>query len=342
MRIKTITAKDMSEALHIIRTQLGPEALILSTRKTKNAKGEPTLEITAAMEEPSPATKQVAPLTDILNAAAQAAEGKTRKPTTNHQPSTINALEALPPELAQRLHQGVRDLANNGFSTVDALEMLLGKLLTFHPLPDLLTKGKAHVLLGPTGAGKTTLISKLAIHAKRQGLKVGLMSLDDEKIAGFEPLRIVADMLGDTAHLIRTAADLKTAAAQLGPRHMILIDTPGLNPLQRQPLVAFHTRLTGLGIPTTNHLVLPATHNTEALAMLPIAFANFHPTSLMVSKLDESPTLGGILGAAHAHRLPLGIASNSPNPSDAPLALTARYVAEVLSTPPPQPWEIAS
>lgn len=337
MRIKTITAKDMSEALRIIRTQLGPEALILSTRKTKNAKGEPTLEITAAMEEPAPATKPVAPLADILKQADKAAN----KPLPTLQHSKIPTFN-LPEELANRLHQGVRDLANNGFSTVDALEMLLGKLLTFHPLPELLTKGKAHVLLGPTGAGKTTLISKLAIHAKRQGLKVGLMSLDDEKLAGFEPLRIVAEMLGDTAHLIRTAADLKAAASQLGPRHMILIDTPGLNPLQRQPLVAFHTRLTSLGIPTTNHLVLPATHNTEALAMLPIAFANFNPTSLMVSKLDESPTLGGILGAAHAHRLPLGIASNSPNPSDAPLALTPRYVAEVLSTPPPQPWEIAS
>ncbi|MFZ2587117.1 MAG: hypothetical protein WAZ18_03185 [Alphaproteobacteria bacterium] len=335
MRIKTITAENMAEALKIIRTQLGPEALILSTRKTKNAKGEPTLEITAAVEEPATPSKPVAPLADILKQADKASKQPTSLPSSNV--PTYN----LPPELESRLQQGVRDLANNGFSATDALEMLLSKLIGFKPLPDVLTKGHAHVLLGPTGAGKTTLVAKLAIHAKRQGLKVGLMSLDDEKLAGFEPLRIVAEMLGDTAHLIRTAADLKTAASALGPRHILLIDTPGLNPLKREHLTAFHTRLKSLGIPTTNHLVLPATHHGDALNLLPLAFAAFAPASLMASKLDESPSLAAIVATAYSHNLPLGVGSHSPNPSDAPLPLTARYVAEALSTPPVQPWEIA-
>lgn len=331
MRIKTITADSMAEALKIIRTQLGPEALILSTRKTKNAKGEPTLEITAAVEEPAAKAATVAPLSDILSNAEKEAS-KPVKPRGY----------GLPADLETRIAQGVADLRKNGFSEVDALEMLISKLLTFKPLPEVLAKGQAHVLLGPTGAGKTTLVAKLAIHAKRQGLRVGLMSLDDEKLAGFEPLRITAEMLGDVAHLIHSKSDLKAAAAQLGPRHLILIDTPGLNPLKRAQLAQFHQRLTSLGIPTVNHLVLPATHHAEAMNLLPLAFGMFAPVSLMTTKLDESPTLASIIATAHAHKMPLGVASTSANPTDAPLSLSPHYVAEALTTLAPNLWEIAS
>lgn len=348
MRIKTITADTMADALKVIRGQLGPEALILGTRKVKGSNGQPTLEITAAVEEPETASKDVTPLGSILSAADSAAKqaaSKTKPAAPASSPQTPLLAQSLtahgvPAHFIRRVMEATAGLTKSGFSAADALEMLLSKLLTFKPVPDIVTKGHAHLLVGPTGAGKTTLTAKLAIHAKRQNLKVGLMSLDDQKIAGFEPLRIAADALGETAHLIHSTADLKAAAAKLGPRHLILIDSPGLNPYRAADINAFAARIAKLGIPHSTHLVMPANLNPSEMENIPLAFAALNPGSLMISKLDETAHLGGVVAAAYSHPLPLGVASHSAGFADAPLALTPRYLAEALSTPPTQTWEM--
>lgn len=351
MRIKTITADTMADALKVIRSQLGPEALILNTRKVKGSNGQPTLEITAAVDEPEPPSNQPSSLAGILaaadKAAARPASKTLPKTTTPESPSDIPLLiqsltaHGVPQAFISRVMDAMGGLTKSGFSATDALEMLLSKLLHFKPVPDIVSKGHAHLLVGPSGAGKTTLTAKLAIHAKRQNLKVGLMSLDDQKIAGFEPLRIAADALGETAHLIHTPADLKTAAQKLGPRHIILIDTPGLNPYRRADVNAFAARVSQLGIPHTAHLVLPAALNAHEMETVPHAFAPFSPQSLMIARLDETSHLGGLVAAAYNHPLPLGVAGNSADFATAPVALTAHYLATALATPPTQPWEIA-
>ncbi len=339
MRIKTITANDMAEAIRLIRDTLGAEATILSTRKTKNSKGQPTLEITAAVDDPPAPSTSVPPLTDILKAAEKAS---VTRPTLVADIPHILKAHGLPDDVIIRITEASMGITASGFSDKDALDMLLGKLLVFKSPSDVIAKGKAHVILGPSGAGKTTLISKLAIHAKRNNLTVGLMSLDDQKIAGFEPLRIVAEAMGEAAHLIRSAADLTAAAKNMGPRHLILVDTPGLNPYNRPSLNAFKKRLADLNLPLVAHLALPAPMQANELAKLPVAFGMFNISSLLITKLDETAHIGGVIGAAHAHQLPLSLASHSPDPATAPLTLNPLYLAEILSVLPQQPWEMAS
>jgi flagellar biosynthesis protein FlhF len=366
MRIKTLTAPHMADALKIIREQLGPEALILHTRKVKTPDGKPTLEITAAVDEqdtptlpllsppPKGAGGKSAPgpttldLRQLASAQAQARDARGRERTPRDAapagPTLAATLKAhdLNADLVTRITEAAQGLEASGFAPVDALEMLLGKLLRFTPPQDLIARGKAHALVGPSGVGKTTLIAKLGIHAKRQGLTVGLMSLDDQKIAGFEPLHVAAKALGEKAYLIRDTNDLATAARQLGPRHLILIDTPGLNPYRRQELNAFRARLENLKIPLTAHLVLPATHNPAELEKLPLAFGGFNPASLLFSKLDETVHMGGIVSVAHDHNMAVGVASDNADFATPPLTLTARWLAENLARFPQQPWEFSN
>ena len=353
MRIKTLTAPHMADALKIIREQLGPEALILSTRKVKNASGEPTLEITAAVEDTDPPTLPLLspkpkgatpPGGGTINLAAPRGALRPAAKPAPQAPSLAATLKAhnIPPDLCTRLTEAATGLEASGFAPADALEMLLGKLLRFTPPQELVARGKAHVLVGPSGAGKTTLIAKLGIHAKRQGLTVGLMSLDDQKIAGFEPLQVAAKALGEKAYLIRDGKDLAAAARQLGPRHLILIDTPGLGPYKRLELNTFRARLEALKIPLTAHLVLPATHNPAELEKLPLAFGAFNPASLLFTKLDETVHMGGLVSTAHDHALPLGVASDSPDFATAPLTLAPRWLAEHLARFPQQPWEFSN
>jgi flagellar biosynthesis protein FlhF len=338
MRIRTITAASMTDALQLIRQQLGPEALILSTRKVKNAAGEPTLEITAAINEPDPASKPAADVTLPEASAIPASITPQGGGTLAH----TMAQHGLSPALAQKILAALPGLQTAGFNGEEALEMLLAKLVTFKPLTEVLAAGQAHLFIGPPGAGKTTLIAKLAVHTRKQGRTVGLLSLDDKKIGGFEPLAIAAEILGDSAHLLTDAASLKSAAAQLGPRHVLLIDTPGFNPYQPQALAALHQRLAGLGIPATTHLVVPADLNAEDMATLPVATHRFGPASLAVTRLDCTTRYGAVINTAAGGNLPLSLAGHSGDFAVPPLALTPQWLAQALATLPRQPWEFTS
>lgn len=335
MRIRTLTAEKMEDALRLIREELGPEALILGTRKVPGPDGKPTLEITAAVNEPEPATRPLENTTPAL-------------PPTPATPMPSNSLQGVlethstAPGLITKITAALPGLASAGFTPGEALEMLLAKLVTFRSPADLLPPGKAHLFIGPHGAGKTTIISKLAIQAKKQGRTVGLLSLDDQKIGGFEPLAIAAEIMGETAHLLSSATDLRTAASSLGPRHLLLIDTAGLNPYQPQALTALKRRLDELGLPTLNHLVIPASLNAADMAALPVACHRFGLTSLVFSKLDSTTRYGALLSTAAQAGLPVGLASHSADMAAPPLALTASWLAEALSTQPHQPWEFAA
>lgn len=332
MRIRTITAPRMDEALKIIRDQLGPEALILGTRKVKQANGEMGLEITAALNDPEPASIAVAP-------ALPALPGKTStKPeATQAAPSSLLA-HGVSPELVRRLNDAAAGLKNAGFEGLDALEMVLGKLITFKTVADIFTPGHVHALIGPTGAGKTTLAAKLAVQARKQGRTVGLLSLDDQKIGGFEPLEAAATAVGDEAHLIRSAADLKAAASTLGPRHFILIDTPGISAYNPTAIARLKEKLNGLGIPVTTHLVMPGHLAATEMELLPHAAQGLNPTSLLFTKLDEMAHFGALTSVAAHSRLPVGVATHNPALGVAPLTLTPRYLAEVLHADPALPW----
>lgn len=346
MRIRTLTAPRMADALTIIRQELGPEALILSTRKVTNAQGEPTLEITAAINEPEPATQPVeaAQPTQHRPSAAHPPHPQPRPQTSSSAADLTSILRqhGVAPALIDKLTAALPGLQTAGFSAPEALEMLLSKLATFLPAADILKPGQAHLFIGPPGAGKTTFISKLAIQTKQNGRTVGILSLDDQKLAGFEPLAITAETLGDSAHLLTGPASLKTAAQSLGPRHLLLIDTPALNPYQPQAFTQLKQRLDSLGLPTICHLVIPADLNADDMALLPVATHRFNPTSLVITKLDCTTRYGAILNTASASGLPLGLASHSGNVATPPLSLTPQWLGQALGTLPRQPWEFTS
>ncbi|MDD9912276.1 MAG: hypothetical protein OXR68_03210 [Alphaproteobacteria bacterium] len=336
MKLKTFTAPDMAAALRLIKNDLGRDAVILSTRKVKTPEGKTTLEITAALERSTSTTDaetiEISP-TPIMAPS----NGSTAAPS--------NLMEALRehsilPEYSEKLSKATHGVVEAGFSPTDALEMVMSKMISFKAPADLFPRGQAHVVVGPTGAGKTTFLCKLAVDRQRSGASIGLMSLDDQKIAGFEPLNIVGDALGEQAHLIRSTEDLATAAKSLGKRHYLLIDTPGLNPRKPREIIEFKERLDGLGLPTTVHLVLPANLNETDMAALPYAFRHLNPSSLVFTKLDETTRLGPIASVMMAQKLPCGLVSDSNAIQSGPCELTAPLLAQQLTTPPKPIWEV--
>src|SRR5579875_703296 len=120
MRVKLYRAASTAEAMARIRAELGPEALILASRRV--AQG---VEVTAALEPEEPG---VAPLPLPADPARAAAL----------------AWHAVPPDLADALGAGELDRA-------------LAATIAFAPLP-LARKAPPLLVIGPPGAGKTLTV----------------------------------------------------------------------------------------------------------------------------------------------------------------------------------------
>jgi flagellar biosynthesis protein FlhF len=376
MRLKTYTAPDMQAALRLIRDELGQQALILNTRKIKNAKGEPTLEITAALNEPDtltsgPTTNIPAPMegpvpASILPAYSSAAPAPAALPKTvpafmqnakvvHSQPAatptqmpldlqasleTILRGHKLPVDLIERLTAAVKGLTAAQFSPADALEMVLGKTLSLKPAADLLPATHAHAFAGPHGAGKTSFIIRLAQQWKNSGAQLVVLSLDNLKLGGFDPLEKAAEIFHIPVKLLTEPKDLSALGRQLGPSLRILIDTPGLAPADRIGQQKLRQRLDDLNLPLQTHLLLPAAWHGEQLPLLPAAYQSLKADSLIAARLDEALTLGPLVATLAGTKMPTGLATNNPQLTVPVQQLSARWIAEMLTQLPRQPWEL--
>ena len=128
----------------------------------------------------------------------------------------------------------------------------------------------------------------------------------------------------------------------MGPRHLLLIDTPALNPYQPQAFTQLRQKLDSLGVPVITHLVIPADLNADDMALLPVATHRFTPSAIIATRLDCTTRYGALLNTAAASGLPLGLASHSASVAAAPLGLTPQWLAQALGTLPRQPWEFTS
>lgn len=117
----------------------------------------------------------------------------------------------------------------------DSCEQILTKALTpnvtVKPLHHTLNEKNPRALMaiGPHGAGKSTLIAKLATSAHMAGVPVMLFSADTEQMAGTAMLETLKDVLKCELFIVESRSDLKKLVkSQLG-KALLLIDSPGVN-----------------------------------------------------------------------------------------------------------------
>src|SRR5262249_12437685 len=69
--------------------------------------------------------------------------------------------------------------------------------------------GNILLLVGPTGAGKTTTIAKLAANAALvEGKRVQLITLDNYRVGGVDQIRTFADLIGVPLQVAESPAAL--------------------------------------------------------------------------------------------------------------------------------------
>ncbi|WP_225763844.1 flagellar biosynthesis protein FlhF [Stenotrophomonas sp. Marseille-Q4652] len=181
---------------------------------------------------------------------------------------------------------------------------LVSRRLPITPV-DPIEAGGVFALVGPTGAGKTTTIAKLAsrfaeAHAARD---VALVTTDTQRIGAREQLYGFGRSLGIAVHEANSGTNLSQLLNRLADYKLVLIDTAGLG--QRDRGLAAQLQWLRASGHVSTQLVLPANTSFQDMDEVVRRFGAANPQGLVLTKLDETSRFGSALSIAVDHRLPI-------------------------------------
>jgi flagellar biosynthesis protein FlhF len=151
---------------------------------------------------------------------------------------------------------------------------------------------------GPTGGGKTASLMKVAALMKQKGRKCAIISLDTLKLGAAEELLQFARIMGVGLKFCQSRTEFAEARELFEGADRILVDTSTRD---------FFPGPSGKDLPgalaesgSANLLVLPATHKSQDLAHAWKAAAGPFLMGAVLTKLDETVSLGGVINFARS------------------------------------------
>jgi flagellar biosynthesis GTPase FlhF len=321
MRFKVFSAPSLHEALARIRREMGPEALILDRRQTRDADGKSIWHVHAALDHASAAAPE----------GPQARPAQT--PQNNIADATVKRLERIVKGLSSRETSSLRASLSNGREQV-AFDYLISLGISASHAFDMASdfssaramgaktirwasridpeQGRNTLLFtGISGAGKTTMIAKLAAHYSMKGVRVAMLSTDCERIGGLEALAAYASTLGIPFFPLRQVAQVENIRSQIQTAQLMLIDSEGWSP-RRDGGLKRQIRLWDAMDCTRRFMVLPANMDEEDGMQQLARLTTSKITDIAFSKLDETERPGKIVNWAITAGLPMSYCSFGP------------------------------
>jgi flagellar biosynthesis protein FlhF len=369
MKLKTYVARNLNEALAQVKKDLGPEAVILSThtrRTLSPGSGWPRteVEVKAAMDEHAATdaatfsresyVDRLPPMSLLHHVQEELKEmkGLLARWLNQHGPPVWLAPHGDLVTLYQMLvSKGVTNqvllqwlahvqelLAGPGTPHAafkqEALRLLMNAFEIAQPFPGNNGRLGRWVFLGPAGVGKTTTIAKLAVHFALRNKSVALISLDSGRVGSQDQLALYSKLLGVPFAPVNDREEFLATLNRLHDRDLILIDTPGLNPVAPEGRMNL-TALLGETPELECHLLLSSAWSTANLAAAITGFSKFRLNSLIITKVDESRDFSGLFNQLCSHRLPVSYLTTGQRiPEDLEPASRQRIVSLLLTSHP--------
>jgi len=341
--MKSFIAADMRSALRMVREALGDEAVILSNRRVPQgielvAAAEmpplpPRIETPTAIaaESQAPAPE----FADVVARPRQNQSGDTAwwqmqqelrsmRDLIEQQYSTFSWQQYRTQQPAQaamwrRLQrlglsgEVVRDLIEKprqplSTNANEAWQQLMAELSTDIPVcdGDLINEGGVFAFIGPTGAGKTTTVGKLAARyvLDHGNADIALITTDSYRIGAHEQLRTLSRILNVPCKFVSGQRDLAAVLYEVRHCKLVLIDTAGLN--VRAPEFARQmAQLETLGERVQCVQVLAANSQQQALQAAHKMYRTENMAGCIFTKLDEAGSLGECISLLLDSGLPL-------------------------------------
>jgi flagellar biosynthesis protein FlhF len=321
MRVMKFEGATMRDAIAKVKAELGDHAVIIASRQVRRGLLGSAVEISAAIDhdeagdesltgpssggpQPTPARteqeveKLIAPLRSELRSLRALVRTAGESRGTTELRSELAALRRL----VETLH---RSAAPEPAPPAQPRRAATAHAAAHaaHDLP-LTASSTGHIvmLVGPTGAGKTTTIAKLATRAALiDGRRVGLVTLDNYRVGGVDQIRTFADLIGVP---LQVAEDPAALASLIDPANdLTLIDTAGKSPRDRASIEELARQVEGLDLEV--HLVIPAGSTGAQVDELAQRYGALAPARLLFTKVDECDHAPELALAPARTRLPI-------------------------------------
>ncbi|MBI1392074.1 MAG: hypothetical protein GC152_04955 [Alphaproteobacteria bacterium] len=207
------------------------------------------------------------------------------------------------------------------------LEAGLADAFGFSPI-DVIGSRTPIMLVGPTGAGKTSCGAKLAALAIERTGSAFLMSADVGRAGAIEQLQTYGDTLGADYYIAETPQEAERTLRAKKPSGAVIFDTPGISPFDAGDLAALRSFQDAADAEPV--LVLPASGDAIEYEDWALAFADFGVRRIILTKFDATKRVGAGLSAAFAAGLRLAQFSETPFISEGLIDASSDFLARRL------------
>lgn len=236
----------------------------------------------------------------------------------------------LPAEVVTMVLKGCTKTHSLSNAWPDALANLA------HQLPvngrDIVDQGGVFAFVGPTGVGKTTTIGKLAArYVLQHGAdKVAIITTDTYRIAAHDQLRSLARILRVPVRVVDESNSLESLLRSLRHCSLILIDTAGFR--HGDPHLKAQLKALADQPQVKSYLVLSCNSQEQMLKASVHAYGAARLQGCVLTKLDETASMGEALGVVMQNRLPVVYTTDGQDiPKNLDVARAHQLVAKAVA-----------
>ena len=215
--------------------------------------------------------------------------------------------------------------------TAKMLAHALAKTLRFAPLT--LSPASPIMLMGQTGAGKTSSAAKLAARAAGIGSRAAFLCADIGRAGALDQMKTYAHALDTRFWPVEDPQGVAAIIQNERPQDILILDAPGVSPFASADIAAMKAYRDALGGEPV--LVLPASGDVHEHIDWAKAFSDIGVRRCIITKFDTSRRIGAAVSAAYEANLALAHFSEAPFIADGLIDANPAYLAHRLLLPEP-------
>ncbi len=191
--------------------------------------------------------------------------------------------------------------------------------------------GNEILFVGATGVGKTSTIVKLAAHLSLMRQKsCRFISIDKNKIGGETQLENLASYMDRRFYSVDKQEELKNILSDKNEQ-FTFIDTAGKSPKDTLAIQELSRWISSIGYSIDTHLVVSATTKMCDLEFICDSYQILNYNHILVTKLDETKTLGAIISLSYKYKKALSFVTDGQEiPQDFEIADTRSLIKAAL------------